>query len=170
MMTLYHGSNCEVRNPSPTKGRRGTDFGQGFYLTPDMDSARAMASVVTAREGIGRSTINVYQFDEDLSVSLGLNIQRFDQMDLDWMSFVIANRNFERQAPNHNIDGLYDIVVGCIADDKIANLMRLYRQELITIDKMLEVLKSKPWRVLQYSFHSRVALKCLTLEEVWHEQ
>ena len=63
-MILYHGTNCAVRKPDPRKGHRGTDFGQGFYLTPDMESARNMASLVVAREGSGRMTINVFEFDE----------------------------------------------------------------------------------------------------------
>ena len=57
MITLYHGSNCDVRKPIPSKGRRGTDFGRGFYLTPDMDSARSMASLVAAREAIRPSAV-----------------------------------------------------------------------------------------------------------------
>ena len=65
MITLYHGSNCDVVKPIPMKGRRDTDFGQGFYLTPDMDSARSMASAVTRRQGEGIKTISVFEFDID---------------------------------------------------------------------------------------------------------
>lgn len=32
MITLYHGSNELFDVPDPRRGRRGTDFGQGFYL------------------------------------------------------------------------------------------------------------------------------------------
>ena len=34
MITLYHGTNEPFDAPDPNRGRRGTDFGQGFYLTP----------------------------------------------------------------------------------------------------------------------------------------
>ncbi|MBR3170225.1 MAG: DUF3990 domain-containing protein [Lachnospiraceae bacterium] len=38
-MKLYHTSNTEIRNPDIYRGRKNADFGQGFYLTPDMDFA-----------------------------------------------------------------------------------------------------------------------------------
>ena len=70
-MILYHGTNCDVRKPDPRKGHRGTDFGQGFYLTPDM---------------------------------------------------------------------------------------------------MLSIMKDRPWRVMQYSFHTARSVRFLKLKEIWHEQ
>ena len=99
MIALYHGSNCDVRRPVPSRGRRGTDFGQGFYLTPDMDSARSMASLVVAREGSGSRTINVFEFNDEAALDVGLRIRRFDVLDMDWVSFVLANRCFDRSAP-----------------------------------------------------------------------
>ena len=170
MITLYHGSNCDVIKPIPAKGRRGTDFGQGFYLTPDMDSARSMASLVAARESCGARTINVFEFDDEAALAVGLRIRRFDALDMDWVSFVLANRCFDRSAPDHNIDRLYDIVVGLIADDKIRTLIRLYRNGLMTKDAELVALQSAPWHVMQYSFHTARSLRFLKLKEVWHEQ
>ena len=108
MITLYHGSNCDVTKPIPTRGRRGTDFGQGFYLTPNMDSARSMASLVARREGEGTRSISVFEFDLDAASAAGMVIRRFDFMDAEWMSFVLANRIFDRSAPDHNIDRLYE--------------------------------------------------------------
>ena len=170
MITLYHGSNCDVAKPVPTLGRRGTDFGQGFYLTPDMDSARSMASLVMERQGNGAKTISVFDFDIDAASAAGISIRRFRAMDIEWMSFVLANRCFDRSAPDHNIDKLYDVVIGYIADDKIRNLIRLYREGLMRMDDVLKAMRDAPWRVLQYSFHTKRAVKFLTLKEVWHEQ
>lgn len=168
-MILYHGTNCTIAKPDPRKGHAGTDFGQGFYLTPDMESARSMASTVVAREGTGRKTINVYEFDETAAVDMGLGIRRLSELDEEWMHFVAANRCFDRDAPDHNIDRLYDIVIGFIADDKIRNLIRLYREGLMTLEMMLNIMKERPWRVMQYSFHTARAVKFLKLKEVWHE-
>ena len=170
MITLYHGSNCDVKNPIPAMGRRGTDFGQGFYLTPDMESARSMAALVAKREESDVRSISVFDFDIDAASAAGVAIRRFDVMDADWMSFVLANRCFDRSAPDHNIDKLYDIVIGYIADDKIRNLIRLYRSGLTKLDDMLKAMRDAPWRVVQYSFHTKRAVKFLTLKEVWHEQ
>ena len=33
MIHLFHGTNVVFSAIDPLKGRRGTDFGQGFYLT-----------------------------------------------------------------------------------------------------------------------------------------
>ena len=170
MITLYHGSNCDVIKPIPAKGRRGTDFGQGFYLTPNMDSARSMASLVARREGEGTRSISVFEFDLDAASAAGMVIRRFDFMDAEWMSFVLANRIFDRSAPDHNIDRLYDIVIGHIADDKIRNLIRLYRNGLMKQDDVLKAMHEAPWRVMQYSFHTPRSISFLTLKEVWHEQ
>ena len=170
MITLYHGSNCDVTKPIPMRGRRGTDFGQGFYLTPDMDSARSMAALVARREESGTRSISVFNFDIDAASAAGMAIRRFDFMDAEWMSFVLANRCFDRSAPDHNIDRLYDIVIGYIADDKIRNLIRLYRSGLMKLADVLKAMQDAPWRVMQYSFHTPRSTSFLTLKEVWHEQ
>ena len=170
MILLYHGSNCEVGKPNPAKGRRGTDFAQGFYLTPDMQSARGMARNAYAREGVGRKTINVYEFDEDAARLSGLSIKRMPAMDMDWISFVIANRMGEYNAPDHNLDKLYDVVIGYIADDKIRSLIAAYSRGYTTAELILQKMIEQPWRVLQYSFHTQRAVKFLRLKEVWCEQ
>ena len=169
MITLYHGSNCSVTSPDPLLGRQGTDFGQGFYLTPDLESARSMAAIVVDRKGEGTKTVTAYEFDEEALVAAGLRMRRFPTMDLDWVSFVIANRNFERDAPDHNLDHLYDVVAGLVADDKIRALIRSYRLGLTTPEQILCVLASRKWRVTQYSFHTLRAMCFLRLKEVWHE-
>ena len=170
MITLYHGTNCDISSPDPLRGREGTDFGQGFYLTPDMESARSMAATVVDRRGTGTKTIYIYEFDDEAASAAGMKIRRFSEMDMDWVSFVIANRNFERDAPDHNLDRLYDIVVGFVADDRIRALMRSYRLGLTTSELILGTLKSRPWRVVQYSFHTKRSINFITLKEVWHER
>ena len=52
MIYLYHGTDLEIDTPIPERGRRGTDFGQVFYLTPHLESAVNMAHRVTRRERI----------------------------------------------------------------------------------------------------------------------
>lgn len=165
MITLYHGSNCDVTKPIPMKGRRGADFGQGFYLTSNMDSARSMASLVARRQGNGIRTISVFEFDIDAAAVAGMAIRQFESMDADWMSFVLANRCFVRSASDHNIDKLYDVVIDFIADDKIRNMLRLYRSGLMRLDDVLKVMQEAPWRVIQYSFHTPRSTRILTLKE-----
>ena len=49
-MKLYHGSNIHIDSIDLLKGRKGKDFGRGFYLSEDLDQAQAMAEAVTERE------------------------------------------------------------------------------------------------------------------------
>ena len=41
---VYHGSYCEVKQPSLDNGRLDADFGLGFYVTPDIEMAEKWAS------------------------------------------------------------------------------------------------------------------------------
>ena len=42
-MTLYHGTNSDIESIDLAKGIRYKDFGQGFYLTPNRQTAVRMA-------------------------------------------------------------------------------------------------------------------------------
>ena len=57
MIYLYHGTDTEFETPIPERGRRGTDFGQGFYLTPHLDSAVNMVHRVARRSRMGGGNI-----------------------------------------------------------------------------------------------------------------
>lgn len=168
MITLYHGTNEPFDAPDPNRGRRGTDFGQGFYLTPEFDSAVKIAGLSVVRAGVGRKVVMRYDFDEDKAEVLGLNRRRFPSLDEKWMAFVIANRMGDRTASDHNIDRLYDVVDGLVADDKIVTLLRRYQVGELTQDDILKILQQRPWRTVQYSFHSRKAIMCLSRREVMY--
>ena len=98
MMKLYHTGNTEIRNPDIYRGRKNADFGQGFYLTPDMGFAYRWAGT--------DSIVNEYELNEE-----GLLIHKFSR-DEDWFNYIFRNRRAE--------DSLsVDIVVGPIANDTI---------------------------------------------------
>ncbi len=166
MITLYHGTNEPFDVPDPNRGRRGTDFGQGFYLTPDFDSAASIAGLSVVRSGRGRKVVLCYDFDEDRAVELGLRRRRFEALDVEWMAFVMANRMSDRTAADHNIDRLYDVVDGLVADDRIMTLLRRYQRGELSKDDILGILRQRPWRTVQYSFHSRKAVMCLLRRKV----
>ena len=52
-MKLYHGSNVEIECVDLARGRRGKDFGKGFYANPDYMQAVEFCSNVVRREGAG---------------------------------------------------------------------------------------------------------------------
>ena len=97
-MKLFHTGNTEIRIPDIYRGRKNADFGQGFYLTPDMDFAYRWAGA--------DAIVNEYELDEE-----GLLIHRFIRGE-DWFNYIYHNRRA--------IDGLSaDVVVGPIANDTI---------------------------------------------------
>ena len=97
-MRLYHTSNVEIREPDIRRGRKNADFGQGFYLTPDLDFAQRWAGP--------DMVVNEYELDED-----GLQIHRFCR-DEAWFDYIFHNRRV--------VDGLAaDVVIGPIANDTI---------------------------------------------------
>ena len=57
MIYLYHGTDLEFDTPIPERGRKGTDFGQGFYLTPHLESAVNMAHRVARRKNSLESVV-----------------------------------------------------------------------------------------------------------------
>lgn len=56
-MRLYHGSNVEIEVIDLNRGRRGKDFGRGFYANPDYKQAVEFCSNVVRREGQGVPTV-----------------------------------------------------------------------------------------------------------------
>lgn len=42
-MILYHGSNPDIYTIRIKVGNHHNDFGEGFYLTPDINTAKRMA-------------------------------------------------------------------------------------------------------------------------------
>ena len=98
MIKLYHISNIEIRNPDIYYGRKNADFGQGFYLTPDMEFVFRWAG--------SNAIVNEYELDET-----GLQIHRFDR-DEKWFEYIFQNRRAK--------DSLTaDVVVGPIANDTL---------------------------------------------------
>ena len=82
MIYLYHGTDREFDTPIPDRGRKGTDFGQGFYLTPDLASAVNMAHRVARRRNASESVVMCYALDENQLASAGLRVRSFTNIEL----------------------------------------------------------------------------------------
>ncbi len=153
-MKLYHGSNVEIESIDLARGRRGKDFGKGFYVNPDYMQAVEFCSSVIRREGVGVPTVTSFDFDESaLNV---LNVMRFDGYSKEWAEFILLNRNNTSDVPAHN----YDIVVGPIADDGAGTQIRRLSRGFITFDAFLEELKYSKVSI-QYFFGTEEAIKYL---------
>ena len=51
-MILYHGTNECFEEIDLSRGSKYKDFGQGFYLTPDLSTAKRMAKKRIANDGV----------------------------------------------------------------------------------------------------------------------
>lgn len=153
-MKLYHGSNVEIEYVDLSRGRRGKDFGKGFYANPDYMQAVEFCSNVVRREGSGIPTVTSFEFDES-ALDL-LNIKRFDGYTQEWAEFILMNRNNISDKPAHD----FDIVIGPIADDGVGTQIRRLSRGFITFDAFLEELKYSKVSI-QYFFGTEKALKYL---------
>ena len=165
MICLYHGTNVVFDLIDPLKGRRGTDFGQGFYLTPNAESAMRMARRVAMRKG-GDPVVLCYEVNEQ--DFCGLCVRGFPMIDLAWLRFIVANRYGIFSAAEHNLDRHLDIVHGLVADDKVVQILDDLRQELISENEALDKLRAAPFQTVQYSFHTERAVALLKQMEVRH--
>ena len=68
-MKLYHGSNVSIDEIDLKRGRKGKDFGQGFYLSKERVQAQMMAERTVDREEAGEATLTIYEFDEHFTLA-----------------------------------------------------------------------------------------------------
>jgi len=132
------------------------DFGKGFYLTDIQEQAQRIAAR-TARMFKGDPTLTAFEFDlKEVMRASGLKVRIFEKPDREWAKFVMSNRDINTVQPCHD----YDIVIGPVADDTIARLLRLYIENFISEEQLLrELTFSKV--TSQYFFHSEAAIKML---------
>ena len=153
-MILYHGSNIEINEIQPSKGRHGKDFGHGFYLSDDYRQAVRMSENVVRREACGTPIVTKFEFDTNALTSL--NACHFDGYTKEWAEFILANRQNKSDKQIHS----YDIVIEPIANDAVGVQIRQLSRGFISFDRFLESIKYvKP--TIQYFFGTEQALQTL---------
>lgn len=117
---VYHGSNKEITTPDWKYGRERTDFGQGFYVTNDLESAWDIAVSTCHRKGTGVATVTSYYFDYAGALNnLTTYLQVYWEPDDDWADFIIKNRSGD-------VVNNLELVIGPIADKRILEIIRDY--------------------------------------------
>lgn len=154
-MILYHGSNQPIVNVDLSRGKKFKDFGQGFYTTHIKEQAVFWSRRIAERYG-GAPTVTEFEFDIDSASAAGLNVKVFEKPNKEWALFVMANRNEVGEEFHHN----YDIVIGPVADDKMARLFGLYEMEIIDLDAVVAGLIYRDLNS-QYFFATEESLKHL---------
>lgn len=160
-MLLYHGTNQDITEINLTAGLKHKDFGQGFYLTPNLLTAERMAKKKAKFNG-GSPTVISYEYDEHCESS-NLKIKHFpEQATAEWIRFISQNRDRNASHVPHN----YDIVIGPIADDGVVLQLSNYRDEILTPEEAAKRLQDK-YMDQQYYFGTEAALKQLRKIKAW---
>ena len=127
-----------------------------------------MAHRVARRKNSPESVVMCYALDENQLVSSGLRIRSFLNIEPEWLRFVVANRYFQQDASDHNLDKRWDIVHGFIADDRIVRLLDALVKGSATEEDVLKALRMAQFKSVQYSFQSETAISLLKKMEVKH--
>ena len=155
MMTLYHGSNVEIHKIIIQKNRSPKDFGQGFYLSDNLQQARNFARYKAdkPKSETHEQVVTRFEFNDAVLYDDSLRIKRFDGYNLDWIQFVKDNRK------GCNKD--YDIVIGPIANDDVKTQFAKHIMGEISEEELMESLKWKHC-TYQYCFITPAAIAQLT--------
>ena len=154
-MILYHGANEDIKRIDLKKGLRYKDFGKGFYLTSDRNTAIRMAQK-RARLFGGQATLITYEFDEKALTS-DLKVKVFpENACVEWLLFVDANRDRKNTEPIHD----YDIIIGPIANDGVVLQLTNYREGIYSPEQVAKLLQDR-FLDQQYYFGTVRALQFL---------
>ena len=138
-MVLYHGSGVVVEEPLYGYGKKGNDYGQGFYCSEDIELAREWACQ-TPDGGF----VNRYEIDEHK-----LSIFEFDRRDImSWLAILLSNRivryssPIEKKMAQYVITGFspdisgYDVIKGYRADDSYFTFVRSFLANTISLEQL----------------------------------
>lgn len=156
VITVYHGSDVEVRHPEIRQSNRALDFGCGFYTTLNLDQARSFAEKVRERNRSPEGVISVYTVDME-SLRRELSVLSFERPDETWLDFVSANR---MGVPS---GGLHDAVYGPVANDSVFKTFIAYQNGTLTKEETIARLRIRPL-YNQLTFVTLRALSFLTFE------
>ena len=125
-MLLYHTGPVEIRQPDIRYGRKNADFGQGFYLTPNIEFAEKWVKS-------GRACMNTYELNTE-----GLQVRRFDRNE-EWFRYLSANRAGK---PDSMPDA--DVIIGPIANDTLFDTLGILTSGYLSAEEAMPLLMIGP--------------------------
>lgn len=140
-LTIYHGSEKIVEQPTFGEGRKNNDFGPGFYCTSSEDLAKEWA-VSSLRDGFS----NRYTLDTEYLNILNLNSPEYTI--LNWIAVLVEHRLFSiktpvaRRAKRYLIDNFsinvnaFDLIVGYRADDSYFDYAESFLNNGISVEQL----------------------------------
>ena len=145
-ITLYHGSEQVVEEPTFGKGRVNNDFGLGFYCTESEALAKEWA-VSSLRNGFA----NRYTLDTEYLNILNLNSP--DYTILNWIAVLVEHRLFSiktpvaRRAKRYLIDhfgvnvNAYDLITGYRADDSYFDYAESFLNNGVSVEQLARAMR-----------------------------
>ena len=145
-ITLYHGSEQLVEEPTFGKGRVNNDFGLGFYCTESEALAKEWA-VSSLRNGFA----NRYTLDTEYLNILNLNSP--DYTILNWIAVLVEHRLFSiktpvaRRAKRYLIDhfgvnvNAYDLITGYRVDDSYFDYAESFLNNGISVEQLARAMR-----------------------------
>lgn len=145
-ITIYHGSNQIVKNPTFGAGRKNNDYGLGFYCTKSIDLAKEWA-VSSLNDGFA----NRYTLDTEYLKTLNLNTP--DYTILNWMAILVEHRLFStsnpvaRRARQYLTDhfsinvNAFDLIIGYRADDSYFDFAEAFLNNAITVEQLYRAMQ-----------------------------
>lgn len=146
IITLYHGSEQLIEEPTFGKGKLNNDFGLGFYCTESEDLAKEWA-VSSLRNGFAnRYTLGT----EYLNV---LNLNSPDFTILNWIAVLAEHRLFSIKTPvarrakrylveNFSVNvNAFDVVTGYRADDSYFDYAESFLNNGITVEQLARAMR-----------------------------
>lgn len=130
---VYHGTNVDFDTPDISKCNKNSDFGQGFYLTEDLEMAKKWVS---------RKKGDAFVYEYDLNYK-GLKTYKFEP-DLEWLAFICINREYRGYELLLNFDmkkyEKFDVLIGPVADDRMFNTITDFFRGYITAEEAITYL------------------------------
>ena len=146
VITIYHGSEKIVENPTFGEGKKNNDFGLGFYCTESEDLAKEWA-VSSLRNGFA----NKYTLDTEYMRILNLNSPEYTI--LNWIAVLVEHRLFSiktpvaRRAKQYLIDNFsinvnaYDIITGYRADDSYFDYAESFLNNAMSVEQLARAMR-----------------------------
>ena len=146
LITIFHGSEQIVEEPTFGLGRKNNDFGLGFYCTESEDLAKEWA-VSSLRNGFA----NRYTLDTEYLNILNLNSP--DYTILNWIAILVEHRLFSiktpvaRRAKRYLIDNFginvnaYDLITGYRADDSYFDYAESFLNNGISVEQLARAMR-----------------------------
>ena len=145
LLTIYHGSDKIIEQPTFGDGKKNNDFGLGFYCTASEELAKEWA-VSSLRNGFS----NRYTLDTEYLNILNLNSPNYTI--LNWIAVLVEHRLFSIKTPvaqrakRYLIDNFgvnvnaFDLITGYRADDSYFDYAESFLNNGISVEQLAQAM------------------------------